>query len=441
MKPRLIHQQAMEYSFKAKLALTEGDYDSAQTLFGIAADLESQVAEFYFDKPELEPTRSIMIRSAAFLNLKAGQLDAAQKFIFFGLLNIQDLSVKSQLNDALELLMSFRGLSPSAASSEYSYLNRLRLRSISYVMEPSLPVYGHSVSLQMINQFIENYLKSLKAFAISKYKSTIATTDKLLDSFDREIDNIINPLVTNSSYGSFKFSIANDFLSRQGEEKEIIDFKTTIISKYHDEIFTNPLSDEDIISIKENYKEDEVNEIFRPLAKIKSANSPYKLAYYDPETYNKVYATKIINKQKKQLITINPISKEDIGELESSIVHKRNSQTGRISKTTIFREQLKAYESEIKINIIEAKGLAPIILNDDILVNMNFDSNKGFTFSFADFNIEYTDIRYQYSYVGFHTRFYEKLIRLANTSFLIDQDLKDWENIKKLIGNINALKR
>ena len=72
MKPKLIHQQAMDYSFKAKQALTEGKFGAALEFYKSAADLESQVAEFYFDKPELEPTRSVIIRSAAFMNLKAG---------------------------------------------------------------------------------------------------------------------------------------------------------------------------------------------------------------------------------------------------------------------------------------------------------------------------------------------------------------------------------
>ena len=325
--------------------------------------------------------------------------------------------------------MSFRGLSSESASSEYNYLNILRLRSINYVMEPSLPAYSHSVSLQMINEFTENYLKSLRAFAISKYKIITNGAAQLVDAIEKEVDKIVNPLVTNSAYGSFKFSIANDFLSREGEEKEILSLKTTIISKYHNEIFVNPLSDDDI------------NEIFRPLAKIKSASASYKLAYYDPETYYKVYAPKIVNKQKRQLITVKPISQDDIGELEDSIVHKRISQTGKISKTTIFKKQLKSYEAEVNVSQIDPKGQASIILTEDILVNMNFNSSKGFTFSFADFNVENTDIEYQAAYNGFQSNFYNKLIRLINSPELINEDLKDWENVKKLIGNPGALKK
>ena len=97
MKPKLLHQQAMDYSFKAKQALMDNNYGASFELYKKAADLESQVAEFYFDKPELEPTRSIVIRSAAFLNLKAGLYEIAQKFIFFGLLTVLQIELHQQL--------------------------------------------------------------------------------------------------------------------------------------------------------------------------------------------------------------------------------------------------------------------------------------------------------------------------------------------------------
>ena len=83
MRPQLLHQEAMKLSFKAKRALNANQYDIACDLFQKIAQKESEVAKFYFDKPEYEPTRSILIRSAAFLNLKAGEIKKAKEFIFF----------------------------------------------------------------------------------------------------------------------------------------------------------------------------------------------------------------------------------------------------------------------------------------------------------------------------------------------------------------------
>lgn len=137
MIPKLIHQKAMDYSFRAKQALEEGKHSSAFELYIKAAELESKVAEFYFDKPESEPTRSVIIRSAAFLNIKAGLIENAKRFIFFGLLNTNDQLIKDQLNNALELAVSLGNMPAEAASGEYNYINLLRQRSVHYILEPS----------------------------------------------------------------------------------------------------------------------------------------------------------------------------------------------------------------------------------------------------------------------------------------------------------------
>jgi hypothetical protein len=439
MKPKLIHQEAMDYSFKAKQALEEDNYTAAFDLFTKAADLESQVAEFYFDKPELEPTRSVIIRSAAYLNIKAGQIEQAKKFIFFGLLNSTDILIKEQLNNALELAVSLGNLSPDAASKEFNYLNLLRQRSIHYVIEPEHLSFGHSVSLESIKDFSESYLKSLKAFAVSKFKRVLKIEEEFEQSVLNEIENLINPLVTSSSYGSFKFSIANDFLSRPGDKKELVEIKSNVVAKYHKEIFINPLADEDIEIIKKNYTEEEVNDIFRPLTKIKSNNSPYKVGYYDTEDFNKKFVSKIVNKQKQKLITVKQISQEDIGELESSLVHKRSGKGGRTSKQVIFKELMKTAEYEIKVSEINPKESNSILLTEEIIVCMNFDSNKGFTFSFADFNIQNTDISYQKALEGFHISFYNKLKRLANESEQDFTNQKDLEIANRIINNLKAL--
>lgn len=441
MKPKLIHQEAMDYSFKAKQALEQNNYTMAFDLFNKAADLESQVAEFYFDKPELEPTRSIVIRSAAYLNIKAGQIAQAKKFIFFGLLNTTDALIKEQLNNALELAVSLGNMAPNEASKEFNYLNLLRQRSIHYVIEPANLSFGHSVSLESIKEFSESYLKSLKAYAISKFKRVLKLEQELEQNILSEIEKLVNPLVTSSAYGSFKFSIANDFLPRPGDNKELIEIKANVVSKYHHEIFINPLSDEDIQEIKKDYSEVEVNDIFRPLTKIKSNNTPYKVGYYDTEDFNKKFVSKIVNKQKQKLITVKQITQEDIGELESSLVHKRSGKGGRTSKQVIFKEQMKTAEYEIKVSEIIPKDNNPLLLSEEIMVNMTFDSNKGFTFSFPDLNVQNTDIVYNKALEGFYNSLYGKIIGVINAKEPNEEEQRDWNVVKKLITNPDALKK
>lgn len=429
----------MDYSFKARQALEQGFYTNAFDLYSKAAELESQVAEFYFDKPDLEPTRSVIIRSAAFLNIKAGMVEKAKRFIFFGLLNSKDEQILSQLNNALELAVSLGQMTNDAARREFNYLNLLRQRSVHYVIEPATPVFGHSVGLESIRDFTADYLKSLKAFATSKLRHVLNLGEEIEDSFKNEIDKLINPLVTSSAYGSFKFSIANDFLSREGESQELLELKANVVAKYHNEIFVNPLGDEDIQKIKSYYSPEEINEIFKPLSRIKSNSSPYKVGYYDSEDFNKKFVNKIINKQRRKLLTVKPISQEDIGELENSITHRRSSQDGKIHKTTIFKQQMKSAEWNFKTNQIEPVDHSPIILNEDIFVDVNFNSNTGFTVSYSDFRIENTNVEYTKALKGFYNEFYIKLKYLLKAEFKNDEEQKDWEAGKKLIGNPDLL--
>lgn len=440
MVPKVQHQQAMELSFKAKQALSELNYGESLKLYTEAARLESEVAEFYFDKIELEPTRSILIRSAAFMNLKAGLIEEAQKFIFFGLLNVSDELVKSQLNDALELSVSLKNMAPVNAATEFNYLQVLRQRSVHYVLEPADIRYGHSVSLEMIKEFTESYLKSLKAFGVAKLRKIVGAVNSAQEEIEESFANLVNPLVSQTQYGSFKFSIANDFVQRQGEKKEIQKLKANIVNEYHSEIFTNPLSDSDIVELKESFNETEMNEIFRPLTKIKANNAPFKVAYYDTESYNKVLASKIVNKQKKQIITPKVVTVEDIGELQSYLVHKTSSSTGSTIKKTLFTENFKKYESDVLIKDIKAENQSPIILSEELVVSMNFSSDIGFTITFDDLTLSVTDTTFDKALQGFQNEFYNLIVSLTHTEEKDEKQTKEFEVIKKLINNPDAIK-
>jgi len=442
MKPKLLHDQAMDLSFRAKQASLECDYDKSYDLYTQAAFLESQVAEYYFDKPELEPTRSVLIRSAAFLNLKAGLIDNSQKFIFFGLLNSNDDLIKTQLNEALEFSIALKSVDTKAVSQNFNYLTAMRQRSIHYIIEPVLPKFGTAVSMETVRDFTDNYLKSLKAYSISAYRGISKINSQILNAGEEaalQFQELVNPMITNSAYGSFKFSIANDFLTRIGESKDLVKLKANIINKYHDEVFTNNLSDEDIEILKQKYNEEEINDIFRPLTKIKSIGSSYRVGYYDKESLKKIYINPVVNLQKKKLLPVRQISKDDIGVLENSIIHKRSSVTGRVSKSVIVKQQMKAMEFDIKLNQIESNDASPILLNDEIVVNVLFDSEKGFTLLFEDMKIEKTDTDYHKVVVAFNKVLYDRIIHLCNLKEKTEDEERDFVIVRRLINNIEAL--
>lgn len=438
MKPKALHKEAMDYSFQAKQALKVSNYSLAHELYSVAAEMESKAAEFYFEKPDLEPTRSILIRSAAYLNIKAGLIEEAQRFIFFGLLHLKDEFIRKQLRDALEISVSFNGLNPFTASKEYNYLNSLRQRSEHYVLEPADGVHGTAVTLEMVKDFTFDFLKSLKAYALTSYRNVLGISDE--DDTSLEFDQIVDPIITEVSFGSFRFSLANDFVPRMGESPEVINIKSNLITNYHNEIFTNPLSDQDIEKIKKTYSENDINQIFRPLSKIKSAKSTYRVGYYDFEDFSKKFLKRIRNDQRKKLLSIRQIRPEEIGELQSSIIHTRNLQSGRTSKKTILSEQLKFLEFDIRTNVIEVKDKPPLILNEEIIITINFDSSKGFEFSFPDLSVKYIDIEYQRGLNSFYEKLYNRIIFLAQKELEKEEDLKDWSIINELLNDPDSLR-
>jgi hypothetical protein len=64
-----IHREAMEHTDLALVARRQGDEIAASSYFRRAYELELQAASSFLDKPNDEPTRSILYRSAATLAL------------------------------------------------------------------------------------------------------------------------------------------------------------------------------------------------------------------------------------------------------------------------------------------------------------------------------------------------------------------------------------
>ena len=439
MKAKAMHEEAMDLSFKAGLAKGEGKVNESFKLLEKAAQIESDVARFYFDKPDLEPTRSVLIRSAAFLNLKAGMVEQAKEFIFFGLLHVTDSVIKNQLNEALELAVSMGNLGKTDAHAEFGYLTGLRQRSQLYILEPTNPFFGNAVTISNIHDFIGDYIKSLRAYAFAEAKRILEVTEDGFKVLEKQIEELINPVVTEASFGSFRFAIANDYISR-GERTDLFHFKESVIPNYHEQIFANPLEDEDIEQILKKYSEDEVNAIFKPLVKVKAPNNPYKIAYFDLNDLTKKYSKRIVNNQRKKLITSILISNEDIGELESLLVHSKTGPKGKTTKSTIRSEVLRSAEFDERTNLISPKGKATQMLNEEIVVSIEFSSTNGFTFSFSDAEIEFTGKTVNEARQGFFDAFYTRTIELTNQANMTLEEKKQWQVISSLFSKPESLK-
>jgi hypothetical protein len=79
------HLQAMNFAQDALVFTIKGDTQKANALYEKAFDLEKQAALSLLDKENVEPTRSILFRSAAALAKKCQKFREAEKMIAFGL--------------------------------------------------------------------------------------------------------------------------------------------------------------------------------------------------------------------------------------------------------------------------------------------------------------------------------------------------------------------
>ena len=100
---------------------------------------------------------------------------------------------------------------------------------------------------------------------------------------------------------------------------------------------------------------------------------------------------------------------------------------------------MKTYELEFKTNQIEPKDLRPLILNEAIVLDVDFDAAKGFTFSFDELNINHTDTDYRQGLQSFYGKFYERLIEIAKVYSRDRKSTAEWKTVARLMNNPESL--
>jgi hypothetical protein len=104
------HDSAMAYAEQAQVARLRGDRDAAIALTRQAFDLERRAAAALQPHVGVEPTRSVLHRSAASLALECGQTREAEKLIAIGLSGDPPEDIAEELRDLLEQVHFHRHL-------------------------------------------------------------------------------------------------------------------------------------------------------------------------------------------------------------------------------------------------------------------------------------------------------------------------------------------
>lgn len=96
-----LHQEAMDLVDQAVLARQQGDTEATLTLTQAAFDKERAAADLVADQFDLEPTRSVLHRSAAVLALECRQLREAERLIGRALAGHPPADIADELRDLL----------------------------------------------------------------------------------------------------------------------------------------------------------------------------------------------------------------------------------------------------------------------------------------------------------------------------------------------------
>lgn len=97
----VLHRTAMEFSERAMLQTAAGRRDLTKELLAAAFEMESQAANLVSPFTDLEPTRSVLHRSAAALALDCGQFRAAEELIARALAGHPPPKIQAELADLL----------------------------------------------------------------------------------------------------------------------------------------------------------------------------------------------------------------------------------------------------------------------------------------------------------------------------------------------------
>jgi hypothetical protein len=106
-----LHDRAMEFAGNAFYADVRGDYATAANAFQQAYELERRAALLLVDYPSAEPSRSVLLRSAASLALDCQQFREAERLVAIALAGDPPDEICEELRDVLEMAYFRRHLS------------------------------------------------------------------------------------------------------------------------------------------------------------------------------------------------------------------------------------------------------------------------------------------------------------------------------------------
>lgn len=360
MNPRSLHIEAMNLLSEAELALKIGDGNQYQSLCEKALEKEHQAAQYYIGSPELEPTRSVVLKSAASIAYRLGQYEIAERYLDLALAGNLPSAIKEEIMAMIGKIRKASYFADEELSTDViftnGYLDLLRSNAINFKIEPKeRHKYAHAVVLDQIIDFLKNIQSAYQRYSdvlFSKNFSEILgdRLQTLATQFRKE-----NKFLTvGLEWKSFGISVAVDnkiMHHRDFSGDYYYRFKDGLFKKFTQEIVYGDFNNNQYLAeLSNTYTEEERLHIFSPLVESLKPTSQYTVSIVD-STFDNVIR-QMPKLEKKALSVLKPRSNNtEILEPPIELIKRIQVATGS-GKTLeeIQVEKLKYAEFDVPLS-------------------------------------------------------------------------------------------
>ena len=394
MNIRSSHKKAMELVKNANLQFEQGEFDKYNELIEQAFYLEKESAEFLKEKIDVEPTRSVLYRSAANLAFSLKRYEDAYLLAFEGLNGKPFPEIKGELNNLLQSISNQFITSKQSSLYNVDYLNSLRDKAVALKLEEKSGRYGGAIVVSHILDFLKNLQSSYQNFAEVQFRKIVSEDDVPdLDYISTKFRNNCNLLVPDLNFKSFGVSIVADHGVMDPFDFHTEDFRvmrSNLFMNFKEDVLLPEYNDSSYHQrIAKKYTEEERRKIFTPVINSTLKSKPYSVAVTGKNYIEKVKIFQPLSNTSKSILKPN-IEKTQVKE-DLQLIKKIEQNIGS-KKKTISIENITYYESEINLSNVSF-GDKSVFLNIEHIILLTFE-NKYFTVNDEFFGVNITADEY-----------------------------------------------
>lgn len=334
MNLRELHREALSKFKLANIEKNNGNRGLYKQLLQEAFTLEKQAAEILVDKKDVEPTRSVLFRSAANLALLCKDYDEAKRLAEIGLDGSPFTELRNELEAIIQQTLPTYSTAVDAyqpynfeqdltkSEEEYSYLTSLRKKAVQIKVEEESTKFGGAVVVSNVIDFLQNLDNSFRYFAeinFIKALQNVKPENVLKES--RIFSKNAKLLAVDLNFRSFGISVVADEGIMDNYKDHSSEFKTMrkhLFSEFKEDVLHADYNDYDFQKkIETKYTEEERLKIYSPVLN-SIANKSYKIAITTDQYTKKINTFRPLNESAKKIFkpTINGSTQKEEPKIE-----------------------------------------------------------------------------------------------------------------------------